>query len=271
MEITTTKQTNLETFKTDDGLEIIIDTKTGESFTSQRGYSRISNVAESTVRSRVNKTVKKTAQQSIVKTAQILTVSGLKTAQLLTEDYIAENLPKDNPEMATAFLKLGIRKYMHTVAGYDSEEAYIASSINEMKIAQAAMRQEIVNELRAGLAPIGSWDAKFSKWVGDLRGSITTLAKLQPTLNKIFSVIPAGYTTYQEFKDSHNYTFKRGAWPLVEKNLDSSKVIEKSPLNRVRYYDTQEIVDTINSLNLTGSIKINYGSTGRASKATVSL
>ncbi len=46
------------------------------------------------------------------------TATGFKTHNLITEDLIVEWLPKDNPEMATQLLKLGVRAFMHKLAGY---------------------------------------------------------------------------------------------------------------------------------------------------------
>ena len=76
------KETSLQTFKTDDGLEVIINTKTGESFTSIQGYSRISNIGASGIRKRLNKAV----SQNLIKKAEILTAGGIQGVSLITED-----------------------------------------------------------------------------------------------------------------------------------------------------------------------------------------
>lgn len=254
------EETTLQTFKTDDGLEIIIDTKTGESFASIKGYSRIGNISPAGIRKRL----KSSGNYSEDKQAEILTNNGLRLGYLITEDLIAEWLPKDNPKMATAFMKLGIRMYMHTIAGFEKKD-------NITKADLAAMRQDIINEIRSSTAPLNVLDSVVKNAASNMLEKIKELKSLQPRANQILSVIPTGYLSYSEFKEVHRYAFKRGAWPLVEKNLASNKIIQKSPLNSIKYYDEQEVITTINHLNVTGSIKVEYGTTGKASIATVSI
>jgi hypothetical protein len=103
-----------QTFKTPDGIEVIIDTETHLSYMSLRGYSRVSGVAESTVRYRFG-----IAQISTPENAEIQTQQGLRIAQLLSEEIIADWIVKDNPKVATKMLKAGIRVYLHHLAGYE--------------------------------------------------------------------------------------------------------------------------------------------------------
>lgn len=96
------------------GIEIFVDTMTGESCASVSGYARMANKDKSTISRRLGRVA-----ESTVKTAEIETVTGIKTVALVTEDMIAEWLPKDNPIMATQLMKLGVRAFMHTIAGYN--------------------------------------------------------------------------------------------------------------------------------------------------------
>ena len=109
--------TNLTTFN-QDGIEIYIDNTTGESFASIRGYSRMSGMSRSTIQNRL-----KGGSEINVKTAEVLTGSGLQVAKLLNEKLIAEWLLKDNPEMATKLLTLGVRVFLHQLAGYEVKSA----------------------------------------------------------------------------------------------------------------------------------------------------
>lgn len=68
--------TNLQRFN-QDGIEIFINTATGESFASIRGYARMAEKAESTIRSRL-----KGAREKDVKTAEIQTGGGIQGARL---------------------------------------------------------------------------------------------------------------------------------------------------------------------------------------------
>lgn len=105
---------NLTAFN-QDGIEIYIDNNTGESFASISGYARMSGIDKSTI----SKRTKGVAFED-VKTAEVLTRSGLQVvAKLLNEKLIAEWLIKDNPDMATKLLTLGVRVFLHQLAGYE--------------------------------------------------------------------------------------------------------------------------------------------------------
>jgi len=98
-----------------DGIEIYINTNTGESFASIKGYARMANVAYQAIQYRL----KKGGKQEQVKEAEIPTKSGIQWGKLLPESTIAQWLPQDNPDLAHKFLTLGIRAGMHWLAGYD--------------------------------------------------------------------------------------------------------------------------------------------------------
>lgn len=108
--------TNLQTFNKD-GLELIINTETGESFASVSGYARISGKGQSTISERIVK-------HKVIE-AQIHTKTGFKTVRLISEDLIVAWLPKDNPEMATKMMKAGVRMFLHTLAGYEVKSTAI--------------------------------------------------------------------------------------------------------------------------------------------------
>lgn len=105
----------LQRYDSPDGIEILINTETGESFCSVRGYARMAGKDESTIRERIKKGAGKCASE----TAEILTAGGIQVARLINEDLIAEWLPKDNPSAATSLLKLGVRVVLHNMAGYE--------------------------------------------------------------------------------------------------------------------------------------------------------
>lgn len=104
--------TSLQRFDKD-GIELIINTQTGESFASVNGYARMGGKDKSTISRRLQDVAPDT-----LKTAEILTTTGLKTVVLITEDLITEWMPKDNPAMATQLMKLGVRVFLHKVAGF---------------------------------------------------------------------------------------------------------------------------------------------------------
>jgi hypothetical protein len=107
---------NLTVFQRN-GIDVVINSNTGESFSSIRGYARMSGKAQSTVQSRVDR-MPEGERTASIKTAEIHTPGGLQAVRLISEDLIAEWLPQDNPAMATKLIKLGIRGFMHQLAGF---------------------------------------------------------------------------------------------------------------------------------------------------------
>jgi hypothetical protein len=117
--------TNLATltrFDSKDGIEILINESTGESFCSVSGYARMANKDKSTISRRLEAYegmgVSSVASDGS-KNAKAPTPSGAQSVALVTEDLIVEWLPKDNPIATRALLKLGLRKALHLIAGYE--------------------------------------------------------------------------------------------------------------------------------------------------------
>ena len=125
------------------GIELIIDTETGESFASISGYARMSGKAQSTISGRLA-----TYRDEALKTAEILTTTGLKTVRLISEDLICKWLPKDNPELASQVLKLGVRLFLHTLAGFRVKSEAIAEVRQlESQIVKLSEEKQILEEL----------------------------------------------------------------------------------------------------------------------------
>lgn len=97
-----------------DGIELVINTVTGESFATQAGYIRMSGAPKSTVSSRMLGVRKDDFQE-----AEVLTPGGLQGVRLVDEDTIADWLEKDNPSLLKKFSKLGIRISLHKIAGFE--------------------------------------------------------------------------------------------------------------------------------------------------------
>ena len=109
----------------DNGVELIIDTVTGESFASISGYARMAERDQSTISRRI----KKLRDNGLIKTAEIDTGYGFKLHALISEELIAEWLPKDNPKMASKLLRLGVRVYLHKLAGYEVTSTAVTPKI----------------------------------------------------------------------------------------------------------------------------------------------
>lgn len=129
-----------------DGLEILIDTNSGESFASVNGYARMSGKAKSTISQRLQG-----VSLGSPKTAQILTEGGLQGVRLITEDMIVEWLPKDNPTMASQLMKLGVRLFLHQCAGYSYQSQ---SQSNEYRPSRALLASREVKEIHENVEDI---------------------------------------------------------------------------------------------------------------------
>lgn len=130
--------TNTLTRYAQDGLEIYINHQTGESFASIRGYARMAGKAESTIRERISKGG--WSEQVIY--SEVLTPGGLQGARLLNENMIVEWLPSDNPTTATQLLKLGVRLFMHKLAGYTHAPAQPQLPTNYVEALEALLNSE---------------------------------------------------------------------------------------------------------------------------------
>ena len=88
-----------------DGIELIINTETGEIFASISGL-----------------------REKGLEQAQIETASGLQTVELIPENLICQWLIKDNHELALKVMQLGVRLFLHTLAGFQVKSEAIETN-----------------------------------------------------------------------------------------------------------------------------------------------
>ena len=128
-----------------DGIELIIDTQTGESFASQAGYARMSGVDYSVIRKRVERLG---VTFEPLKQSQIETVAGFRLVTLIPEDLICQWLIKDSPELALKVMQLGVRLFLHTLAGFRVKSEAIAEVRQlESQIIKLSEEKQILEEL----------------------------------------------------------------------------------------------------------------------------
>ena len=127
-----------------DGIELIIDTATGESFASVKGYARMSGLSHQAISKRLM------GNSEAVKTAEIVTKQGLRMVNLITESTIAQWLPKDNPTLASQLMLLGVRVFMHKLAGFEVSSA-ITGTQNNSTSSKALLISREINEIRKNL------------------------------------------------------------------------------------------------------------------------
>jgi phage antirepressor YoqD-like protein len=119
-----------------DGLELVIDTATGESFASISGYARMANLDKSTISRRL------CVDTQEEKRAEINTPAGIRAVALISENLIAEWLPKDNPKLATQMIKLGVRMFLHKLAGYSVTTTAIQTPTTYLEALKALVASE---------------------------------------------------------------------------------------------------------------------------------
>lgn len=131
---------NLTRFQ-NDGIELVIDTQTGEAFATQSGYARMSGL---TVRG-VGKRFEKLVNSGNLKTDEVDTGYGFKLVNLIPADMVYDWLFADNPPLAKVMGKIGATVYMHQLAGYTISSSAIAPTT-------LALPQTYIEALEALLA-----------------------------------------------------------------------------------------------------------------------
>ncbi len=157
-----------------DGIEIYIDTATGETSCTVAGYARMSEKDRSVIQKRL-----KGCASNAVKTVEMQTTKGLQRCALISEDLIVSWLPKDNPAMATKLLKLGVRHFMHELAGYKvTSDAIKPTSQAELILLLAQQNVEIERRLNEQQAKIDYFSEKLEaqeKWLSGIDSEIDRL------------------------------------------------------------------------------------------------
>ena len=126
-----------QNYKTEDGIELVINQETGETFATLAGYSRMSGVAYDTVKRRYQRLncsdnfgniIEPSDSETLAVTglqtrhsgdiAEVNTTQGIRKVKLIDEDLITKWIISDNPELAKVMLKAGVRLYIYGLAGY---------------------------------------------------------------------------------------------------------------------------------------------------------
>lgn len=111
----------LTRFDTPDGIELVIDIVSGESFATISGYARMSSKAKSTISERLV-----AVREEEVKTAELVTAQGLRTVRLIPGKLARTWLVKDNPQLLEAISEAGWTTYCHISAGFKISSTAIA-------------------------------------------------------------------------------------------------------------------------------------------------
>lgn len=182
--------TSLTRFQTEDGIELVIDTQTGESFTTEAGYVRMSNKPKTTVASRVQKGVR----DGIVKTSEIVTARGLQGVRLIPASLVFKWAIRDNPELAEKMGECGTTVFLHQLAGYQVNSTAVGQHpktpqtyIEALKALVAAEEEKEL--LRIENAQLEEETERLSEVVDELfdYSSIVRIAKYNKCSENLFN------------------------------------------------------------------------------------
>lgn len=114
------------------GIELLINTETGESFATQGMIAKICNQESSTIRYFLNKT-------GVENTAKLLPVKDSRGVEQLSKVYdesvIFDVIANYNPELLKNCAKVGLRVYLHKLAGFE----VISTAVTESKALPTAV------------------------------------------------------------------------------------------------------------------------------------
>jgi hypothetical protein len=160
---------SLSVFKSDDGIELVINTVTGEAFATQAGYVRMSGKAKMTISDRV-----KLVRDGSIKEAEMDTGYGFKGVRLIPAKLVFTWLIKDNPELALAMGEVGATVYIHQLADYKVSSQPV---VEPPKVLTSFDRANAVNSLAASLQFLGMeiQNPRFKQGVQDLVGDMLGL------------------------------------------------------------------------------------------------
>ena len=165
---------NLTRFETQDGIELVVDTRTGEAFATQRGYARMSGRDASTISRRCAKL----NESGIVKNSEIDTGYGIKVVALIPADLVYDWMCEDNLRLAKVMGKTGATVYIHQLAGFkvSSTATVVPQEPKPLQLPPADVR---VSNLINALKTIGfdMENPRFNQGIKDITGDILGLGQ----------------------------------------------------------------------------------------------
>lgn len=114
----------LTRFDTIEGIELVIDIVTGESFATQSGYARMSGKDRTTIVKRC-----KGCEPGTIISAEIVTSKGLQSCELIPSKLVFKWLLKDNVELAERMGEAGCNVFIHQLAGFKISSSAIVPPI----------------------------------------------------------------------------------------------------------------------------------------------
>jgi hypothetical protein len=128
-----------------DGLELVIDLETGETFASIHAVSRMTDKNESTIRSYVKSTLEAAREVTLLE-VEINTPGGLQGARLFNEYQILEVVARYKPDLLIKFAQAGLRVFLHQLAGYQVNSTAVVQPDTQLTNRQISL--ELAESIR---------------------------------------------------------------------------------------------------------------------------
>lgn len=107
----------LKLHKSAEGIELVIDSVTGEAFATPSGYALMTGLTVRAIQQRLDRGFRGTNIQG-VKTAEVLTTGGLQGTNIIPAEVVFDWLFYDSIDLAKAMGKAGATIYLHQLAGF---------------------------------------------------------------------------------------------------------------------------------------------------------
>lgn len=174
------------------GLELIINTQTGEAFASASAIARMMTTLEKVISpfqiTSYGNTLIKRGQINSVFEAEILTEGGLQGVKLYSEKAIREFAKKYNVDLLDKFADAGIRVFLHQLAGYQVTSNATEQPKETQKELTSVERADKINELAASLQFFGYeiQNPRFKQSIHDLVGDLIGVSRALPESKEVY-------------------------------------------------------------------------------------
>lgn len=244
----TSDMTNLSRFQTEDGIELVIDTNTGEAFATQAGYCRMADIAKNTLSNRLARGFQGVHKDDL-KQAEILTDGGVQGVHLIPADIVFDWLWDDKPQLARAMGKVGATVYIHKLAGFKVTSDAVATSTPTQQKPVIEQAKEAIDLAERYKALFGGFNPSIEQSFKDLVGNALIEANKQlPGSTELwmgvvnFAELELGFTVPKkgEFRNSALGTWIRFYYPELstkqERRLcnETQQEIWVYPIHEVR-------------------------------------
>jgi hypothetical protein len=236
---------NLSVFNAKSGIELVINTQTGEAFATQSGYSRMSGKDRTTIVRRCTGCV-----SDGIEMAEVVTGGGVQRCVLIPAKLVFKWLIKDNPELAAEMGEVGATIFLHKLAGYEIKSNAIQS--------QPQSPLEVLQQQLASLATVVEVSLEHERKLKQIEAG---QEELEHRLEAIDMETTANTAEIERFSNGHGMWVTIAGWcnrheikkPVQWMNTQGRKAaalckqkgLKPVPVKDTRYGQVNTYPDTI--------------------------